>query len=251
MNVIMTVLMGTNLTLDCTIPNNHTHFVQWTRNGFGLGFIHDGGGDSLPLFGFPRYSMLYNNSLHIHQVSFKDEGDYQCQVGLPVPVMSKSIHVQVRYEPLKPHLSYDGLLVDHHITRFHCSSRGFPLPKITWWLNDYLLEEDYSVINTTTTITSFLTLFIDADNHHLSTLSCFSTNSLGRQQESMILETYAIPKITTTTTTTICPTMTCSTITCPTMTCPPESSNVNSSSSFFFTFPFFMFMVILTSIQKC
>lgn len=204
--ITTTVLIGTNLTLDCTIPSSHTHLVQWTKNGFGLGLKSDlihvhhfDDREPIPLFGFPRYVMQPNNSLVIHHVSYKDEGDYQCQTGQPLE-MSEPVHVQVRYTPLKPILSHDVLLIDDQLAHFNCSSRGFPLPKITWWLNDYLLEEDYSVIKSTT-VTSFITLLIDASIHHGSTLTCFSTNSLGRSRESVILETYAIPKITSTTTT--------------------------------------------------
>lgn len=56
--------------------------VQWSKNGFVLGFDPD-----IP--GYPRYSMIVDErrgvyNLRIRETHLEDEGEYQCQVG-PAP----------------------------------------------------------------------------------------------------------------------------------------------------------------------
>ena len=65
------------VTLPCVVTNMKGS-LQWTRDGFGLGLLHD-----LP--GYPRYSMVgdaeageYN--LEVRDIALEDDAVFQCQV---------------------------------------------------------------------------------------------------------------------------------------------------------------------------
>jgi len=72
------VLEGSEAMMRCEVANQ-AGAVQWTKDGFALGF-------STVIPGFPRYSVsgdrklgIYN--LHISNASITDDAEYQCQVG--------------------------------------------------------------------------------------------------------------------------------------------------------------------------
>uniref|UniRef100_A0AAG5DPW8 Nephrin n=1 Tax=Anopheles atroparvus TaxID=41427 RepID=A0AAG5DPW8_ANOAO len=72
------VLEGTEALLRCEIYNL-VGAVQWTKDGFALGFSH-----TIP--GYPRYSVLADRNLGIYNLrisnaSIEDDAEYQCQVG--------------------------------------------------------------------------------------------------------------------------------------------------------------------------
>ncbi|XP_050093135.1 nephrin-like isoform X2 [Anopheles aquasalis] len=72
------VLEGTEALLRCEIYNL-VGAVQWTKDGFALGFSH-----TIP--GYPRYSVLADRNqgiynLRISNASIEDDAEYQCQVG--------------------------------------------------------------------------------------------------------------------------------------------------------------------------
>ncbi|XP_049289037.1 nephrin-like isoform X2 [Anopheles funestus] len=69
---------GTEALLRCEI-HNAAGSVQWTKDGFALGFTQ-----SIP--GYPRYSVLGDSAqgiynLRIVNVTLEDDAEYQCQVG--------------------------------------------------------------------------------------------------------------------------------------------------------------------------
>uniref|UniRef100_A0A182MDY1 Ig-like domain-containing protein n=1 Tax=Anopheles culicifacies TaxID=139723 RepID=A0A182MDY1_9DIPT len=69
---------GTEALLRCEI-HNAAGLVQWTKDGFALGFAQ-----SIP--GYPRYSVLADSgqgiyNLRIVNVTLEDDAEYQCQVG--------------------------------------------------------------------------------------------------------------------------------------------------------------------------
>ncbi|XP_052891416.1 nephrin-like [Anopheles moucheti] len=69
---------GTETLLRCEI-HNAAGSVQWTKDGFALGFTQ-----SIP--GYPRYSVLGDSgqgiyNLRIVNVTLEDDAEYQCQVG--------------------------------------------------------------------------------------------------------------------------------------------------------------------------
>uniref|UniRef100_A0A182JF46 Ig-like domain-containing protein n=1 Tax=Anopheles atroparvus TaxID=41427 RepID=A0A182JF46_ANOAO len=76
--VDLVVPEGSDALLRCEI-HNAAGSVQWTKDGFALGFTQ-----SIP--GYPRYSVLGDSSqgiynLRIVNVTLDDDAEYQCQVG--------------------------------------------------------------------------------------------------------------------------------------------------------------------------
>lgn len=72
------ILEGTDTLLRCEVANRAGQ-VQWTKDGFALGF-------SAVIHGFPRYSVLVDAvngiyNLQIKNASLEDDAEYQCQVG--------------------------------------------------------------------------------------------------------------------------------------------------------------------------
>lgn len=72
------VLEGAEAMLRCEVTNL-AGAVQWTKDGFALGF-------SAVIPGFPRYSVLGDRkqgayNLRISNASITDDAEYQCQVG--------------------------------------------------------------------------------------------------------------------------------------------------------------------------
>lgn len=74
----MTVLEGSEAVLRCEVQNVGGQ-VQWTKDGFALGY-------STVIPGFPRFSVLGDRNhgvynLKISNVSIDDDAEFQCQVG--------------------------------------------------------------------------------------------------------------------------------------------------------------------------
>lgn len=72
------VLEGAEAMMRCEVSNK-AGAVQWTKDGFALGF-------SAVIPGFPRYSVLGDRNqgvynLRISNASITDDAEYQCQVG--------------------------------------------------------------------------------------------------------------------------------------------------------------------------
>lgn len=72
------VLEGAEAMMRCEVANL-AGAVQWTKDGFALGF-------SAVIPGYPRYSVLGDRkqgvyNLRISNASISDDADYQCQVG--------------------------------------------------------------------------------------------------------------------------------------------------------------------------
>lgn len=72
------ILEGTDTLLRCEV-SARAGKVQWTKDGFALGF-------SAVIPGFPRYSVLVDAkqnayNLQIKNATLEDDAEYQCQVG--------------------------------------------------------------------------------------------------------------------------------------------------------------------------
>lgn len=72
------ILEGTDTLLRCEV-DARAGKVQWTKDGFALGF-------SAVIPGFPRYSVLVDAphgtyNLQIKNATLEDDAEYQCQVG--------------------------------------------------------------------------------------------------------------------------------------------------------------------------
>lgn len=72
------ILEGTDTLMRCEV-SSRAGKVQWTKDGFALGF-------SAVIPGFPRYSVLVDTAhgtynLQIKNATLEDDAEYQCQVG--------------------------------------------------------------------------------------------------------------------------------------------------------------------------
>lgn len=72
------ILEGTDTLMRCEVESRAGK-VQWTKDGFALGF-------SAVIPGFPRYSVLVDKAhgtynLQIKNATLEDDAEYQCQVG--------------------------------------------------------------------------------------------------------------------------------------------------------------------------
>lgn len=73
----MDAIEGSTVVLQCVVGNQHGS-VQWAKDGFVLGYDRN-----IP--GFPRYSMVGDANLGIHNLRIvdaknEDNGEFQCQV---------------------------------------------------------------------------------------------------------------------------------------------------------------------------
>ncbi|XP_076263611.1 nephrin adhesion molecule sticks and stones isoform X2 [Rhynchophorus ferrugineus] len=129
---------GGEAMLECEVANLVGQ-VQWTKDGFALGF-------SSVIPGFPRYSVIGDRrhgvyNLRISNASLEDDAEYQCQVG-PAK-LNKAIRANARLNVTSPPSSVE--ILDHrHNSKieikenqeFHLECRvrnAKPAAKIVWY----------------------------------------------------------------------------------------------------------------------
>ncbi|XP_060520055.1 nephrin isoform X3 [Cylas formicarius] len=129
---------GGEAMLECEVANLAGQ-VQWTKDGFALGFL-----SVIP--GFPRYSVIGDRrhgvyNLRISNASLEDDAEYQCQVG-PAR-LHKAIRANARLNVISPPSSVE--ILDHrHNSKieikenqeFHLECRirnAKPAAKIVWY----------------------------------------------------------------------------------------------------------------------
>ncbi|XP_046676056.1 nephrin isoform X1 [Homalodisca vitripennis] len=97
---------GGEVTLQCEVANR-AGFVQWTKDGFALGF-------SSVIPGFPRYSVIGDSkngvfNLRVVNASLEDDAEFQCQVG--PSAFHKAIRADARLSVISPPSSIE--MVNH------------------------------------------------------------------------------------------------------------------------------------------
>ncbi|XP_044759594.1 nephrin isoform X1 [Coccinella septempunctata] len=129
---------GGEVMLECEVANLAGQ-VQWTKDGFALGF-------SSVIPGFPRYSVIGDRrhgvyNLRVSNASLEDDAEYQCQVG-PAR-MHKAIRANARLSVISPPSSVE--ILDHQVDtkieikeneEFHLECRvknAKPAAKIVWY----------------------------------------------------------------------------------------------------------------------
>ncbi|VEN63224.1 unnamed protein product [Callosobruchus maculatus] len=134
----MKVQEGGEAMMECEVANLAGQ-VQWTKDGFALGF-------SSVIPGFPRYSVIGDRrhgvyNLRISNASLEDDAEYQCQVG-PAR-MHKAIRANGKLSVISPPSSVE--ILDHvHNSKieikenqeFHLECRvrnAKPAAKIVWY----------------------------------------------------------------------------------------------------------------------
>lgn len=141
------IIEGQTAELQCHIGNLGGD-VQWTKDGFLLGF-----NPAIP--GYPRYSMVVDEergvyNLRIRNTNMDDEAEYQCQVGPalnnhPIRAAAK-IHVLVPPKRVDIEGRTNGSTVDtreaERVT-LTCSARGSkPSTTLKWFKNGKEIKSD-------------------------------------------------------------------------------------------------------------
>ncbi|KAG5895719.1 hypothetical protein JTB14_025666 [Gonioctena quinquepunctata] len=129
---------GGEAMLECEVANLAGR-VQWTKDGFALGF-------SSVIPGFPRYSVIGDRrhgvyNLRVSNASLEDDAEYQCQVG-PAR-LQKAIRANARLNVISPPSSVEILDHSHNSKieikenqEFHLECRvrnAKPAAKIVWY----------------------------------------------------------------------------------------------------------------------
>ncbi|XP_071534279.1 nephrin-like isoform X2 [Panulirus ornatus] len=157
--VSVQVKTGEDVFLRCVVDNQQGN-VQWTKDGFALGFERE-----VP--GYPRYHYLGDGSkgehhLVIKGVTLQDDGEYQCQVGptSASEAMWAAANVTVMVSPVSISVSgvgegtgtgeliqrVNGAVVEaragRHLT-LECVVRDArPAPSVVWYRNGVTLLHD-------------------------------------------------------------------------------------------------------------
>ncbi|XP_031640306.1 nephrin isoform X1 [Contarinia nasturtii] len=141
------VLEGSEAVLRCEVSNLAGQ-VQWTKDGFALGF-------SAVIPGFPRYSVLGDRSqgvynLRISNASLEDDAEYQCQVG-PAKFNS-AIRANAKLTVISPpsnteiqgygHNSKVEVRENQDLTLTCIVSDAKPAAQIQWYRNNVEIKTD-------------------------------------------------------------------------------------------------------------
>ncbi|XP_054719149.1 nephrin-like [Uloborus diversus] len=139
------IIEGQSSDLQCHI-GNQAGAVQWSKDGFVLGFDPD-----IP--GYPRYSMIVDErrgvyNLRLKGVQLDDEGEYQCQVGPthknhPIRAAAR-VTVLVPPKMLEIENHANGSILEvreaERITLTCISRHSKPAAKLKWYRNGLLLQ---------------------------------------------------------------------------------------------------------------
>nr|QRF78294.1 Nephrin [Lineus viridis] len=193
------VVQGQTIILKCEVGNQQGR-VQWTKDGFALGFSRD-----IP--GYSRYSMLGDESrgvynLKIVNVALGDDALYECQVGPSSghPPIKTRATLSVAVPPDVPVISgqSNGSIIEVLPTQRNlelvCESRnGKPAAAITWLRNGRKITTDeikYSIQDTPNkrqNAKSVLTIKPKREDNG-ATYSCQAINfALSKPLESVVL----------------------------------------------------------------
>lgn len=149
------VFLGTTLNLSCPFDNFVT--AEWFHNGVPLN----------------------KSTLLLNPVSLEDKGDYSCRVRNLADENEYNFTLNVHISPQSMQnttnkYSHD-LIIGDNVT-LECALIGYPIPNITWYLNDVLLpinEELFTITNLKLS---------DAGNYF-----CVATNEHGSARENFHL----------------------------------------------------------------
>lgn len=143
---------GGLVTLKCQVDNKRGN-VQWTKDGFALGFDRE-----IP--GYPRYRMSGSESLGEHHlviesVRLEDDAEYQCQVGRAAGQPSLkgiaflSVNVMPKLPMIEGYTNGSIVKVSHNQLRLNltCVAKdGKPAATFRWFRNGVELKENVVII---------------------------------------------------------------------------------------------------------
>ncbi|XP_064104296.1 kin of IRRE-like protein 2 isoform X2 [Macrobrachium nipponense] len=139
------VNLGEDVVLRCVVRNQQGR-VQWTKDGFALGFERE-----VP--GYPRYSYLGDpakgeHHLVINGTTLEDDGEYQCQVGPTGTTSALWAAANVTLAPSSIIVKGDreGKTVEGiqgQTLQLECVVKdGRPAPSVAWYRNGVLLDQE-------------------------------------------------------------------------------------------------------------
>ncbi|KAF2369130.1 CD80-like immunoglobulin C2-set [Trinorchestia longiramus] len=175
-----TAVLGSMAVFPCRVINQ-VGFVQWTKDGFGLGVIRR-------LNGFDRYSMVGSDeegdfSLSISPVTLEDDAEYQCQVSSATgkPLRSRVAKLTVFVPPGSPVIEQSPLVhtsAGSSVTLRCLSTGGRPAPEVQW-LDDSGSEIHEGTLTVQELLEDGKRLSVESSltitptrEHHFKSLSC-------------------------------------------------------------------------------
>uniref|UniRef100_H2ZVX8 Uncharacterized protein n=1 Tax=Latimeria chalumnae TaxID=7897 RepID=H2ZVX8_LATCH len=114
------VLVGESVNLECGVAGNPQPQITWTV----------GTGSSLP--DDPRFSITSSGGLYIQNVTFLEQGRYNCNASNDEGSVQATAHVIVQEKPRFTGLPTDQIVMEEQSVDFHCATQGNPTPVIAW-----------------------------------------------------------------------------------------------------------------------
>nr|XP_027194216.1 nephrin-like isoform X2 [Dermatophagoides pteronyssinus] len=163
------VIEGSTVVLQCVVGNQRGP-VQWAKDGFVLGYDRN-----IP--GFPRYSMIGDASIGVHNLRIvdarnEDNGEFQCQVGpggknyapiratskvtVLIPPNSIEIVTPLSGKSLTKNSSNVELREGNSVTIECLVTGGKPPAQIKWFRKNVELRPEMGTNPETTTVTTTL-----------------------------------------------------------------------------------------------
>ncbi|XP_065200592.1 nephrin-like isoform X2 [Planococcus citri] len=170
--------VGTDVTLQCEVENVSGQ-VQWTKDGYALGYNHT-------INGLPRYRFLKDEergifNLFIRNVSLEDDAEFQCQVGPAVkPIIHKPLRSAANLTVISPPQTLEFIgrennskleVRENHSIRLQCQAKNAkPAAKIIWYRGKTELKFDNpqeNVTESSTRVNSKIKLYDVTSEIHL------------------------------------------------------------------------------------
>ncbi|KAF8792901.1 Irregular chiasm C-roughest protein like [Argiope bruennichi] len=172
------IVEGQSADLQCHI-GNQAGAVQWSKDGFVLGFDPD-----IP--GYPRYSMIVDErrgvyNLRLRGVQLDDEGEYQCQVG--PEHKNHPIRAAARVTVLDPpgipeiegYQEGDIVQVGDTLTLACITRGGNPQAELIWYRDN--VQVDMSFTTSGREVTNIRTFTVDKTDNN-AVYRCEASNSV-------------------------------------------------------------------------
>uniref|UniRef100_A0A4W3J5W6 Peroxidasin homolog n=1 Tax=Callorhinchus milii TaxID=7868 RepID=A0A4W3J5W6_CALMI len=114
------VLVGESVTLECGVSGHPQPRIIWTK----------GNGNLLP--DDPRYTITPSGGLYMQNVTFEDQGQYNCNASNTEGSIQAVAHIIVQDGPKFSLVPSNQMVVEGNAVEFYCGAEGTPAPVIAW-----------------------------------------------------------------------------------------------------------------------
>lgn len=162
--------VGKSLILNCNLTNPATTDIIWYKDG--------------TLLNVTVHTIVENNTLIIKDANLKDTGTYMCTD--QINNLTFEVNSKIRIEPFAKSLN----LVQGDTLTLHCEAIASPIPKITWYKDDEIINgtEDRVEFKTNDANVSNAKLIIkDLDYDDRATYMCIAENGIADRVNASIL----------------------------------------------------------------